>query len=226
MPCALPTPAPAQPDALALAEAQLYRLGAELTPCRSADDVAALLTAMAKNQAGMHNRAQHIGDELGISTFEVERLLVRLADRPAWMELSERPALHVPSADGLVLVPNVHTCVACGGSSLVLAEATGPRTPPFTPATAPSEASSSPRSARSLCRLRLIRRRALPRLPWARAVRCAHRHGDLRALELPREAEPFGASASPSVLVPRRRYPLSTHTPSCAFDVPESRIQN
>ena len=76
MSSALPTPAPAQPDALALAAAQLSRLGAELTPCRSADEVAALLTAMAKYPAGMHNRVQHIGDELGISTFEVERLLV------------------------------------------------------------------------------------------------------------------------------------------------------
>ena len=146
----LPTPTPAQPDALALAEAQLYRLGAELTPCRSADDVAALLTAMAKNQAGMHNRAQHIGDELGISTFEVERLRVRLADRPAWMKLSQWPALHVPSADGLVLVPTCTRAWLASAARSSWPTATGPCTPPFTPATAPSEASSSPMSARSL----------------------------------------------------------------------------
>ena len=125
----LPTPAPAQPDALALAQARLSLLGAELSPCRSADDVAALLTAMAMYPAGMHNRAQHIGDELGISTFEVERLLVRLADRPAWMELSQRPALHVPSADELVLVPDVRKCVACGGTSFILSDGNRPTHP-------------------------------------------------------------------------------------------------
>ena len=97
-----PPPPPAQPDALALAGAQLSLLGAELTPCRSADDVAALLTAVARYPEGTHNRARRIGDDLHISTFEVvvRVQLSRTKAREQPFHLVRRALVaHKPGAD-------------------------------------------------------------------------------------------------------------------------------
>ena len=68
-------PPPFSPFARVTAEQ--VSLGAELDPCRSADDVASLLTAMAKYPEGTHKRARRISADLGSDEWRVERLLRR-----------------------------------------------------------------------------------------------------------------------------------------------------
>ena len=80
------TQAPAELDSHDHTAAERAILGGEFRPCRTADDVAVLLTAMGKYPEGMHNRARRIAGELHAHELHaddwcVERLLARVAER-------------------------------------------------------------------------------------------------------------------------------------------------
>ena len=104
---------------LARCAEQLARLGADFTPLETADQVAALLAAMARYPEGTPHRSAHIYEVMHpvspiSSVWTVEQLLARLSHRSGWMQLVRSQPIESDRKKHLTLVPPVDACVACG----------------------------------------------------------------------------------------------------------------
>ena len=109
------------------AEQQLIALGSELTPLRTPDEALAFLRAMGRFPPGTPARAQQIVREcrhpLLLDASHAQQLIDKLSKWRSWEKLAaDLHRLHpLVSQSTIVLVPDVQTCVACGGERLASA---------------------------------------------------------------------------------------------------------